>query len=132
MQVCPTGAITRDDTTGSVLVKYGRCISCAVCAMACPFGIIGFWPVHDLDTDRNVNAKCDNCITRLKEGIIPACAEACKTGALVFGDANDLIRTERTDFTMKLIRSQGILDNGPAVPENISAFKAVMEKIANL
>jgi len=132
MQVCPTGALYRDDITGSVLVNYGRCIGCAVCAMACPFGIIEFQQVYQLDTEREVNAKCDDCIQRQKEGKIPACAEACKTGALEFGDANDLIRTSRTDFTTKLIRSQGTDVTVPTIPEHISAYKAVMEKIASL
>ncbi len=62
MQVCPTGSLCRDPVTGSVVVRYDRCIGCAVCAMACPFGIIHFQRVHNLDTDREVNAKCDNCI----------------------------------------------------------------------
>ncbi len=132
MQVCPTRALSRDEITGSVLVSYARCIQCSVCAMACPFGIITFQKVRELDSDREVNAKCDNCIGRLSEGRIPACAEACKTGALEFGDVNDLIRETRADITMRLIRSQGQDVEPSSMPENIRAFKAVMETIANL
>jgi len=132
MQVCPTGSLYRDEATGSVLVNYGKCIQCTVCAMACPFGIISFQQVHQLDNSREVNAKCDNCIGRLKEGEIPACAQACKTGALEFGDVNDLIRETRADFTMRLIRSQGTAVTIPVMPANIRAYKAVMESIANI
>lgn len=132
MQVCPTRALSRDEATGSVLVSYTRCIQCSVCAMACPFGIITFQKVRELDSDREVNAKCDNCIGRLSEGRIPACAEACKTGALEFGDVNDIIRETRADLTMRLIRSQGLDTEISSMPENIRAFKAVMETIANL
>lgn len=132
MQVCPTESLYRDEATGSVLVNYGRCIRCSVCAMACPFGIISFHQVHQLDSSREVNAKCDNCIGRLREGEIPACAQACKTGALEFGDANELIRETRADFTLRLIRSQGTEVKVPAMPDHIRAYKAVMESIASL
>jgi anaerobic carbon-monoxide dehydrogenase iron sulfur subunit len=132
IQVCPTEALYRDEPTGSVLVNYGRCIQCSVCAMACPFGIITFQRVHQLNGNREVNAKCDNCIGKLNEGEIPACAQACKTGALEYGDVNDLIRKARTDFTMRLIRSEGSDLNVPVLPEHIKAYRAVMESIANL
>ena len=132
MQVCPTGSIFRDEDTGSVLVDYLKCIGCAVCAMACPFGIIQFQKVPVPGLEREVNAKCDNCIGRLEEGGIPACVQACKTSALEFGEVNDLIRVARTDFTTRLITSRGADREVPVIPENIQAFQAVMEKIASL
>lgn len=132
MQVCPTGALYRDEKTGSVLIDYLKCIGCAVCAMACPFGIIQFRKVPGLELNREVNAKCDNCIGRLEEGQIPACAQACKTSALEFGEVNDLIRVARTDFTTRIITSRGAETEVPVIPENIKAFQAVMEKLATL
>jgi len=132
MQVCPTEALARDADTGSVLVRYERCIGCAVCAMACPFGIIRFESVHQLDTDREVNAKCDNCIERQRAGTIPACAEACKTGALTFGDADDLIRSSRKDFTLRLIAAQETGSETPKMPAGIKAFRAIMAELAEL
>jgi len=132
MQVCPTGALVRDAATGSVGIAYARCIGCAVCAMACPFGIIRFGPVRQLDTDREVNAKCDNCLERQKEGKIPACAWACKTGALEFGDINDLVRTSRRDFTTRLVLAEGKGAEVTALPPNIRAFRAIMEELAGL
>lgn len=132
IQVCPTGSLSRNETTGSVLVDYLKCIGCAVCAMACPFGIIQFHKIPHVCLNREVNAKCDNCIGRLEEGRIPACAEACKTAALEFGDVNELIRVSRTDFTTRLITSQGIETEVPIIPDNIKAFRAVMGKLASL
>ncbi len=132
MQVCPTGALVRDEATGSVGIAYSRCIDCAVCAMACPFGIIRFSPVRQLDTDREVNAKCDNCLERQREGKIPACAWACKTGALEFGEVNDLIRTSRKDFTTRLVLAEGKGAEVSALPANIRAFRAIMEELAGL
>ena len=132
MQVCPTETLVRDTETGSVLVRYDRCIGCAVCAMACPFGIIRFEKVHQLDTDREVNAKCDNCIARQRAGTIPACAEACKTGALEFGDADELVRSSRKDFTLRLIGAQETGAEMPKMPANIRAFRAIMAELAEL
>jgi carbon-monoxide dehydrogenase iron sulfur subunit len=132
MQVCPTEALVRDDATASVLVRYDRCIGCAVCAMACPFGIIRFNSVHQLDTDREVNAKCDNCIERQKAGTIPACAEACKTGALEFGNADELVRSSRKDFTLRMIKSAETGVEVPKMPANIRAYRAIMAELAEL
>ncbi len=98
--------------------------------MACPFGIIQFDKVFQLDTSREVNAKCDNCIERQKEGLIPACVEACKTGALEFGDANELIRVSRKDFTMRMIKSEGTDVEVPKIPANIQAYRTIMKEIA--
>jgi len=130
MQVCPTEALFRDVDTGTVAIDYAKCIGCAVCAMACPFGIIQFKNVFLTDNEREVNAKCDNCIERQKEGRIPACAEACKTGALEFGDVNELIRVSRKDFSMRIIKSEGTDIEVPKIPENIAAYRNIMKKIA--
>lgn len=130
MQVCPTGALYRDADTGTVAIDYVKCIGCAVCAMACPFGIIQFKNVFQTDNEREVNAKCDNCIERQKGGRIPACAEACKTGALEFGDANELIRVSRKDFSARMIKSAGTDVEVPKIPENIRAYRDIMKKIA--
>jgi carbon-monoxide dehydrogenase iron sulfur subunit len=100
--------------------------------MACPFGIIRFEKVHQLDTDREVNAKCDNCIERQRAGTIPACAEACKTGALTFGAAGDLIRSSRKDFTLRLIAAQETGAEAPKMPANIKAFRSIMARLAEL
>lgn len=132
IQVCPTGSLYRDENTGSVLIDYLKCIGCSVCAMACPFGIIQFQDISILNLNREVNAKCDNCIVRLGEGRIPACVQACKTSALQFGEVNDLIRVARTDFTIRMITSRGADTEVPVIPKNIQAFQAVMEKLASL
>lgn len=80
---CPTGAMFRDHDHGLVLVDGDKCIACAMCAMVCPFDAVLFYPTA---------TKCDGCVDRLARGLDPACSEACKTGALVFGELNELIR----------------------------------------
>lgn len=89
---CPSGAIFRDEDTASVLIDQTRCINCAMCAMACPFGVIRFYPEAQTSFHRTVALKCDNCVDRLKADREPACVAACKTGALKFGELNEVLR----------------------------------------
>ncbi len=93
--VCPTGAIHRAPEHDLVLVAAGKCIACAMCAMVCPFDVITFHAHADGIPRRVVATKCDGCVDRLERGEVPACVEACKTGALVFGELNQLIATGR-------------------------------------
>ncbi len=83
--VCPTGAMTvRDD--GVVFVNHDLCIGCGNCATACPFGV----PHIDKETEKSY--KCDFCIDRIDNGLAPACVSACPTGALKFGEREDLLK----------------------------------------
>ncbi len=139
LQICPTGAIHRDKEFGSVLVQEDRCISCGMCAMACPFSAITFQKTRT--GNRSVSYKCDDCIDlkRMDHGKNdhdeeekqPACVEACKTGALVFGEINETIQLARRDDALNIT---GYLKGKQAfdMPENIKMFKGIMEKIACL
>lgn len=96
LQVCPTGAITRDAELGLVLIDEGRCIGCAVCAVVCPFDVLTFHPTEDGPSpDTAVALKCDGCVERLRRNEVPACVEVCKVEALVFGELNDLMAAGR-------------------------------------
>lgn len=91
--VCPTGAISRDVDHDAVLIDTSRCIGCAMCAIVCPFDVLTF---HSVDEGAApVAVKCDGCVDRLRAGRRPACVDACKTGALTFGDVNDLVGARR-------------------------------------
>jgi Fe-S-cluster-containing dehydrogenase component len=81
--VCPTRALGRDPATGAVEVPSERCIGCRSCAPACPFGV----PRYAAD---GTMVKCDQCVARVAEGLLPACVRVCPTGALAFADANTL------------------------------------------
>lgn len=96
LQVCPTGAITRDDRLGVVLVDPARCIGCAMCAVVCPFDVITFHPLAGGPSPATaVAVKCDGCVERLERSETPACAEVCKVDALVFGELNELVAAGR-------------------------------------
>jgi carbon-monoxide dehydrogenase iron sulfur subunit len=90
LEVCPTGAITRNGDLDTVTIDGDRCITCAMCAMVCPFDAIRYHPTAEVRLERTVAIKCDNCIERQRRGEVPACVEACKVGALVFGDVNEI------------------------------------------
>ncbi len=81
MHACPALAYSRDLATGAVILDESKCIGCKYCSWACPYDA----PVYD-DT-RGVMSKCTFCNHRLADGLKPACASLCPTGAL---DAADL------------------------------------------
>ena len=58
---CLAGAIFRDETTRSVLVNPDKCINCASCAMACPYGVIRFREDSCAPPGKTIAVKCDNC-----------------------------------------------------------------------
>lgn len=129
MQICPTNAISMDQETGSVLINADRCISCGMCAMVCPFSVIGFHKMPD--ADGVAAGKCDNCIDRQREGKVPACVDACKTGALLFGEINEIAAVSRQDVVMKVTRD---FKGGEVseIPPNIVLFQGIREKIARI
>ncbi len=82
--VCPTGAAHRDPKTGIVTMYADKCVGCKYCIVACPYN------ARFINEETKVADNCDFCLhTRLEKGLQPACVEACKYDALVFGDLND-------------------------------------------
>ncbi len=104
VDVCPVEATwTQDD--GVVVVDYNWCIGCRYCEAACPYHARRFnWskpeiPAGEVNPDQGylsnrirpqgVMEKCTFCLHRTREGRLPACLEACPTGARVFGNLQD-------------------------------------------
>jgi len=100
--VCPTGAVHKDEETGTVQFDALRCIGCMMCVQACPFGVI------TMSANGRSVVKCDQCIERLAEGKEPACVSACPTGALVFGDEDDVNRAKRRKTAERMVEAQGL------------------------
>ena len=65
-EVCIAGAIRRDASRGTVDIDPQRCISCAMCAMACPFGVLTYAPLAAAPDRLAVALKCDQCPDREK------------------------------------------------------------------
>ncbi|HVI96958.1 MAG TPA: 4Fe-4S dicluster domain-containing protein [Anaeromyxobacter sp.] len=83
LEACPTGAIVRTEF-GSVYVQPDVCNGCGYCVSACPFGVI------DKRVDDGRAWKCTLCYDRLKGGMVPACAKACPTASIQFGELDEL------------------------------------------
>jgi formate dehydrogenase iron-sulfur subunit len=79
LDVCPTGAIFRTEF-GTVVVQEDVCNGCGYCVPACPYGVL------DKREDDGRIFKCTLCYDRLDVGQEPACAKACPTDSIQFGE----------------------------------------------
>jgi Fe-S-cluster-containing dehydrogenase component len=129
VRVCPTQATFKREHDGIVLMDMHRCIGCRFCMAACPYGARSFnfsdprrWlpdpvPNPKFPTrSKGVVEKCNFCAERLAVGKVPACVEAAKDNALIFGDLAD----ERSEIRKALranysIRRKNYLGTGPSV-----------------
>jgi len=128
LDVCPTGSLFRTEF-GTVVVQDDICNGCGYCIPACPFGVIerrmdNEGGVEESDTvtkvkktdtvpatwvrDKNVGIaqKCTLCYDRLGAGNTPACAQACPTQSIQFGDVDEL--RERAHARKEQLHSQGV------------------------
>ena len=133
MSVCPTGAISRDAQLGMVLVDGEKCITCAMCAMVCPFDVLTFYPSPTVKLDKAVAIKCDHCIDRQHQGQSPACVEACKVGALVFGDINELIKNASLRLASAVSVAVGEMQPEMArLPANVEAWRDLVQSTTEI
>ena len=99
---CPTGAIHRSLTGGSVVINDDTCVGCGTCANSCPYGNIRLVEIRD-NTDNRLRdpdnsrpilkaTKCDLCSSNPGG---PACVRACPHDAL-----------SRVDFRSQELLSQ--------------------------
>ena len=137
--VCPVNA-TYHTPDGLNAQVYNRCVGTRYCANACPYNVRFFnffnpeWdkPLHlQLNPDVSIREvgvmeKCTFCVQRIKaaktqakaenrsivDGALqPACAQACPTTAIIFGDLNDpnsrAARLARSPRGTKLLEDLG-------------------------
>ncbi len=52
-----------------------------------------------------VALKCDLCLLRTEEGLLPACVEACPTGAMKFLTAEELAEEKRRETAAKELQT---------------------------
>jgi len=120
LDACPTGALFRTEF-GTVVVQEDVCNGCGYCVPACPFGVIDrrdlprspqdaplALPLLGRKEDGRV-WKCTLCYDRLKGGHEPACAKACPTDSIQFGEVDEL--RERARRRLAKLETEGW--NGP-------------------
>ena len=102
VNVCPTGAAHHEGEF--VIIDPEVCVGCGYCAEACPFNI----PRLVDGAEKGSARKCWFCLDRVRNGQIPACAKACATGAIKFGDRGDLV-TEAHE-RVNVLRKRGLAE----------------------
>jgi formate dehydrogenase iron-sulfur subunit len=65
-------------------VQPDICNGCGYCIVNCPFGVI------DRREEDGRAWKCTLCYDRVREDMLPACAKACPTESIQFGDLDTL------------------------------------------
>ncbi len=116
LDVCPTGSLFRTEF-GTVVVQEDICNGCGYCVPACPFGVLDkrhlprrpedaplALPLLGKEEDGRV-WKCTLCYDRLNGGHEPACAKACPTDSIQFGELDEL--RERADARLAKLQANG-------------------------
>ena len=99
IDVCPTRALYKDEN-GATMLNPLKCIGCLSCAIACPFG------VPELDLVNKIMVKCDLCPDRRSRGEVPACVEACPSGALRYGTVSEIMKEMKKEFLSKYFETR--------------------------
>jgi formate dehydrogenase iron-sulfur subunit len=78
-------AIFKDEATGAVIyTAKTKGLKAEEIIEACPYNI----PRKGKD---GTLAKCDMCLDRVQNGLLPACVKACSTGAMNFGNREEML-----------------------------------------
>jgi formate dehydrogenase iron-sulfur subunit len=121
LEACPTGAIVRNEFD-DVYIQPDVCNGCGYCVPSCPFGVVDLIEHRDVATTRFVSdgrsdddalqrtggvaGKCTLCYDRQKSGFTPACAKACPTESIQFGDVAEL--KQRARKRVETLRERGV------------------------
>jgi Fe-S-cluster-containing dehydrogenase component len=101
VSVCPVTALRRHPVTGIVTYHADACIGCRTCMTACPYNV----PQFDYNNTFGEIHKCEMCnqagVERIDKGLITGCAEACPTGATLFGSREALLEEAKRRLTLK-------------------------------
>jgi formate dehydrogenase iron-sulfur subunit len=129
MEACPTGSLFRTEFD-TVVVQQDICNGCGYCVPACPFGVV------ELAPEDGKAHKCTLCYDRLKGGLEPACAKACPTDSIQFGEVVELTRRAqaRVDELHGMGQPRAYLYGAPGSPgatngiERLNAFFLLTER----
>ena len=86
VDACNVHAIYKEEKYGAILVDQEKCRGERLCYQACPYGSISY----EKDSLGTKAQKCNMCIDRLEQGLLPVCVMSCPTRALDFGPIDDM------------------------------------------
>jgi Ni/Fe-hydrogenase subunit HybB-like protein/Fe-S-cluster-containing dehydrogenase component len=86
VSACMLGAMQKRPD-GSVTWNGDLCVGCRYCQIGCPFTL----PRFEWDTPWPELKKCELCPERRAQGLLPACVDKCRMGALAFGPRDELL-----------------------------------------
>ena len=104
VNMCPAGALYKDEETGMVTYAQDKCIGCQNCSAACPYDV----PRYEDRGGKTVINKCSGCVDRIAQGMMPACVTTCQPGALQFGTREEMIAL--ANERLQLLRDRGYED----------------------
>jgi formate dehydrogenase iron-sulfur subunit len=107
LDVCPTGSLFRTEF-GTVVVQDDICNGCGYCVPACPYGVIDRRDGPQGAKNVGIAQKCTLCYDRLGAGKTPACAQACPTQSIQFGNVDEL--RERAKHRVEALHAGGVTD----------------------
>lgn len=98
VQMCPVQAAHRT-ALDTVDIDTNKCIGCGICQTYCPFR------VPKIDKVVGKSRKCRLCFDRVSNGLLPACVQACPSGALSFGVREEILG--RAQQRVGILQRQG-------------------------
>ncbi len=101
VSVCPCTAMRHDPITGIVTHHPDVCIGCRNCMVGCPYNV----PQFEYNELFGQIQKCQMCnqpgVERIDNGQVTGCAEACPTGATLFGSRKLLLEEAKKRMALK-------------------------------
>jgi formate dehydrogenase iron-sulfur subunit len=140
MKICPAPGALYRTKEGAVAFDRDKCIGCKLCVAGCPFDV----PRYD---SQGKVSKCHFCFDRIAEGMTPSCAKTCPTGAIKYGDRDELLASAKkagygkvygeSDLTglgalfafREPPKIYGMTEN-PAIPESVIFWHNVLKPLA--
>ena len=107
LKACPSPGAIVQYNNGIVDFVSENCIGCGYCVKGCPFNI------PRISQADHKAYKCTLCSDRVSVGQAPACAQACPTGAIVFGTKKAMLDHAQgriTDLKSRGFKNAGIYD----------------------
>ncbi|MBF0557645.1 MAG: 4Fe-4S dicluster domain-containing protein [Nitrospirae bacterium] len=142
MKICPAPGALYKTPEGAVAFSKEKCIGCKLCVTACPFDV----PRYDKD---GKISKCHLCSDRISQGLPPACAKVCPTGAIRYGERDDLIASAKKTGHEKVYGEMDLtglgalyafkdaprlygMNENPAIPESVIFWNNILKPLSYL